>query len=1020
LSVPAGSPRRASWLIVEIGLLLVAIGLCWWLGGRATDAWLARTAALEAATVPAASAVRGLARAANLYFSLGVMFLAAARVVSWRRGRDPVAVPWLLPSMVLASLLGLLLHHATVDSALRGGVLVVTTPSASGFAQGFLLGAIAGAAILVAPVDLAAAASRWRVPIAIAMAAIFAALAVAGTGPGESGTRINLGPVQPIEAVKPLFVMFLAGYLGARAPKLRWQRQRILGLRWPRPKLLVPAIAALVGIFLGLFLVGDLGPVMILALVFLGMFYMVSRATGWAAVAIALVAALLALVSKWPGLVDVGRIATRLRMWHDPWWNGMTHGHQLGESLWSIAAGGFWGQGLAGAHTPLAPAAKTDLALATLVEQLGAVGLLAYLLCLAAMVASGFHIASKSRTPERVLLAGGATLLLLVQWAIIHAGTVGALPLTGIVVPFVSAGRSSMVAFVAITAMLARLAEDARARVLSAELDEIQKGARATAAVGLVVILVGALSGFYTAVLDGERVSAMGIVTRLSDGTIVHRQNPRLIELIKRIRRGTIEDRHGEPLARSDAGARREYPLGAALGTLMGVHPAKIYLPPSVLERAFDSKLRGYGERADGPRDARGTRLPWPDLRQFAPLLSLGRAERLRRAQALDANVAARSVRLSIDAGLQRDLANLLGKRVGAGRHLAAAVVVLDVDTGQVLARVQAPDYDPNDARWQERLAQGDPRFTGAYGEWPDKTGLQGMYQAGSVAKLFTALAAARRGWGVEGDGCAARADVRFACTEADAQGPFFMAKGWPKPIHDHAEDSPHGELEAARALAVSCNVYFAQLGLRLGPEPLVDLWNAGVDVGYGRARGFDPGAAGTRQLASSAFGQGAMVMNAVQAARLVAAVGAGGVYRRCPPSMELDAKCSETALVTEPRTLAPVLAGMHLTMTAGTGRPLKVPAGLRVYGKTGTADVQGFAGEAAFGIAAAEKAAPHSWFVALAEPSTIPECQLSARGRIAVAVVVPRGGSGAAAAGPIAMDVIAAVQARGYLGGSR
>lgn len=936
-------------------------------------------------------------------------------------------MPLLLPAAVLACLVGLLLHHGTFETVLAlgegGRVAAFRAPSAASFAEGFLLGAIAAAAILAAPVDLAAAATRYRTAIGAAVLAIFAALGVAGSGPGGSGARINLGPVQPLEAVKPLFVAFLAAYLGARAAKLRWQRQRILGLRWPRPALLVPAVLALLGIFAGLHLLGDLGPVLVLAVVFLGMFYLATRATGWVALALG-VSALLALVAaRWPGLIDVGRVATRLRMWRDPWWNALTHGHQLGEGLWAAAAGGWWGQGLARGSVPLVPAGKTDLVLATLVEQVGVLGLLGYLVLVGAVVASGLHVAARSRTPERVLLAGGASLLLVAQWAVIHAGTFGLLPLTGIVVPFLSAGRSSMIAFLALAALLARLAEDGRVRVPSAELDELHAGARAIAAVSAAALALGLASALRVAVVARHDVSAMGIVTRQRDGTVVHRQNPRLLAMAAALRRGALEDRDGAPIAVSArAGAARGHALGAAMGTLLGAHPSRVLLPPWALERALDARLRGYAERTDGPTyrevgaGASDARLPWPDLRQLAPLLELPRDERAARLDAMDADVASRSVRLSIDARLQRQVAGILGRSAAGGRG-AAAAAVLDAETGEVLARVQVPDYDPDDFRWQARMLERDPRFlarfTGAYGAWPDKTGLRGLYQSGSIAKLFTALAAARRGWSVRGEGCAARAELDLSCDARDATGPLFTRPGWPMPIHDHAGDAPHGRLDVTRALAVSCNVFFAQLGLELGAEPLVALRRDGADVGYGTA--FDAGAPGSRQLASTAFGQGAMVMNVLQAARLAAAIGAGGRYRRCPPTLELGAPCVETRLVEDARLLGPILAGMREVMASGTGRSLVVPRGVRAYGKTGTADVRGFVGEEPFGIAPARPAPPHSWFVALLEPSAAPECAPLAPGRIAVAVVVPRGGAGAARAGPAAMEIAAALEALGY-----
>ena len=106
----------------------------------------------------------------------------------------------------------------------------------------------------------------------------------------------------------------------------------------------------------------------------------------------------------------------------------------------------------------------------------------------------------------------------------------------------------------------------------------------------------------------------------------------------------------------------------------------------------------------------------------------------------------------------------------------------------------------------------------------------------------------------------------------------------------------------------------------------------------------------------------------------------------------------------------------MRRVVTAGTGARLTSPAGVRVYGKTGTADVRGFTGEQPWGIAPKQVAAPHSWFVAFAEPASAAEGEPIVAGRLAIAVVVPRGGTGASAAGPLAMQILDAAHALGYL----
>ena len=1020
-------------LLIEFGLLIGAVGLGWWLLSVAGGEWAARVRDLGLSD-PRARSVDALVRESWIYFASGVTLIAIGRAMSLRRARDPLAIPVVIPAIVLLCLLGLVLHTATVvtgfrmEDGVRSQFLVPS--SATSFAQGFFAGSALAAVIIGLRFDPATILARCQPAILVVIVGVFVALALVGTGPGLSGTKINLGSIQPLELVKPAFVAFLATYLGLRASKLRWQRRRILLARWPRPILMIPAVAALLATYAGLFVVHDLGPTLILAVVFLAMFYIATRASGWVVVALTLVALLLVALSAWPDLAGTGSVGTRIRMWHEPWANGLSHGHQLGEGLWAIGSGGAWGQGLAQAHTPLVPAGQTDLVLATGMEQIGFAGLAVYLALLAVVALGGLYIAAKNRTPTRILLAAGLSVLLVAQWAIIHAGTFGLLPLTGIVVPFLSSGRSSMVAFLCIVALLVRLAEDAPVRIATEELDELRHAVRGVAVATVIVFLVGFGVGADRALFHHEDM-ARGIVLRLGDGTLIHRQNPRLLELAAKIRRGTIEDRNGLPIAITrdpDHPAIREYPLGATMGTLVGVHPTRVRLPMWALERRWDSKLRGYGERKGGPRyqefglPGASLPLPWPDLRAFAALMELARAEREARMRQVDADIASRSVRLTIDARLQVEVATILRTRVRAIAGHAGAAVVLDVESGEILARAQYPDFDPADPTWQNQLLQEDDqtaaRFWGVYGPGADKTGAIGIFQAGSVGKVLTALAAARSGWVVDGVACDLHTDQVFSCKLRDAQGPSFTLPGWTKPIHDYYKDRNHGNVDLIEALAVSCNVYFGQLALEIGPQPFVDLLQAGVDVGYGNDRiPFLPGEPGSRQLASTGFGQGATALNVVQAARLVAAIGAGGVYRTCAADIDKDTPCKEVRLVDDPRRLVPILAGMkRVMMKGGTGHGLPAVPGVRVYGKTGTADVHGFKGEESYGLAPGKKAAPHSWFVAIAEPESNPPCQSVAPHRLAIAVVVPRGGFGSRAAGPAAMEIVKVLSAKGYL----
>ncbi len=1028
---------------------ILALLLATWLGsGQAVQGVLEAGALRGGEPLRSAAEVSSEAQQAFLWFAMGVGALVLGRLLSLRRRGQHLPAPLLLPAAVAAAGLGFVIQLG------YGDPLHLSAWPGPAFARGVGYGGLIGGLILAAPWDPARLAERLRHGLLAAMLLSFLALWIWGSGPAD--TRINLGPIQPIEAVKLAFVAFLAVYLGQRAAKLRYQRARAGLVRLPRPVLLVPALLALVGLFAGLLVVRDLGPSLILSLVFLSLFYLVTRSPGWVVLAVVVVAGMLLVLAIAPDLPGSATVALRLRMWTAPWLNGLPSGDQLAAARWAVAAGGLGGQGLGHSAIGALPAGHTDLVLAHLAEELGLLGGCLYLVLLGTMVLQGLAVAAAGRTPERMLLAAGLSVFLLAQWAVIAGGTAGIIPLTGVVVPFLSYGKSSTAAFIALVALLAKLAENGAVRIPTDELVQLRGGCRHLAAGAAALLLAGlAVAGLQGVVL-ARSATLHGVVTTLADGTVVHQHDPRLRALARRIPRGEIRDRHGAPLAGTAADGQRTYLLGDGLGTLLGPSSGDVLRPRWCLERAYDNLLRGYGELEDGPaawmvRDGDGERLllavrsrqerprqrdraramadelgldseqlrllplPAPDLEPVAELLRMRWSRREAALAAMAEDQDSRSLQLSLDAQLQRSVAEILQRAAPRGK--AAAAVVLDVDTGQVLARAQAPDYDPGDPAWRQALLARDPVFTGVYGPWSDKTGARGVFQTGSIFKVYTALTAARAGLAVKGERCASRGELRFSCVERDARGPSFTLPHWTKPIHDYHKDRNHGSIELSEALSVSCNVYFAQLGLHLGPEPFREVAAAGLDVGWGGE--FQAGAADSRRLASTAFGQGAAAMSVSQAARMVATVGGGGAYRKCPPDMLLHGSCEETVLVKDEAALALILAGMRKVVDEGTARRLRAIEGVRIFGKTGTADAIGLQEEEPYGVDPGSRGEPpHSWFVALAEPGETDPCQVRAPGRLALAVVVPRGGAGAGAAGQAAIEIVGAARAAGWLGG--
>jgi hypothetical protein len=187
------------------------------------------------------------------------------------------------------------------------------------------------------------------------------------------------------------------------------------------------------------------------------------------------------------------------------------------------------------------------------------------------------------------------------------------------------------------------------------------------------------------------------------------------------------------------------------------------------------------------------------------------------------------------------------------------------------------------------------------------------------------------------------------------------------------------------------------------------------VEIGWS-GKSIKPGKAGSRELAETAFGQNAALLSVSQLARVGGTVASGGIYKKCGPGMQLGAPCDERHIVNDPNLMVPILSGMEQVVLAGTARGLKGPAGVRIYGKTGTADAIGTKDEIVFGVPYNEWGPPNSWFLGVAEDEKAVPDQAHTPHRIVAVVVVPRGGLGARVAGPAAMEILTAAQSLGYM----
>ncbi|MEU9077119.1 FtsW/RodA/SpoVE family cell cycle protein [Kitasatospora sp. NPDC004745] len=390
------------------------------------------------------------ADAAGYGAALGVLALLAHVVV---RRRARYADPLLLPIAVLLNGIGLVAIHR-LDRATSG----------AGAASAQLLWSGLGVALFAAVV-LLVRDHRWlqRYAYLGALAALVL-LILPVFFPPVYGSRIwiTAGPLsfQPGEFAKILLAVFFAAYLAVHRDALALTGRRIGRLRLPPGRVLGPVLliwAAFVGV---LVLETDLGTSLLFFGLFVVMLYVATARTGWVAIGLVLAAV---------GAVTVGRLSphvhSRVADWLDPL-GSIAAGrgaNQIAQSLFAFAWGGELGTGLGNGHSVLIGfAAKSDFILATLGEELGLAGLIAVFLLYAVLVSRGFRTGIALRDPFGRLLAIGLAAIVALQVFVVAGGVLALIPLTGMTLPFVAQGGSSVVTNWIIVALLVRMSDTAR------------------------------------------------------------------------------------------------------------------------------------------------------------------------------------------------------------------------------------------------------------------------------------------------------------------------------------------------------------------------------------------------------------------------------------------------------------------------------------------------------------------------------------------------------------------------------
>jgi cell division protein FtsW (lipid II flippase) len=360
---------------------------------------------------------------ALFFFCLYLAAHAIARVTV------PQADPYLLPMAALLTAIGLTeIYRLHPDDAFRQGLWIVVA-----------VAAFAATLVLLRHDYRRLESYKYLFGLTAVGLLVLPALPLIGQTVNGARLWVRFGPLQfqPGELAKIMLIVFLAGYLREKREVLAQGRLKDFG-----PLLLIWGAAMLV-----LVETNDLGSALLYFGIFLAMLY-VATARAWfvGAGATLFVAGAAVLYTVVP------RVEERVSVWIDPWPHVHTTGYQIVQSLYSIGNGGFSGKGLGkGTFTTteggdLIPQVNTDFIYSALAQELGLVGTAALLLVYMLFCLRGFRIALLAQDGFSKLLAIGLTFGFALQTFIIVGGVLRIVPLTGITLPFVSYGGSSVVA----------------------------------------------------------------------------------------------------------------------------------------------------------------------------------------------------------------------------------------------------------------------------------------------------------------------------------------------------------------------------------------------------------------------------------------------------------------------------------------------------------------------------------------------------------------------------------------------
>lgn len=759
--------------------------------------------------------------------------------------------------------------------------------------------------------------------------------------------RIGSFTIQPGEFAKIFIVLFLAGYLSENRELLSISSHSILGFKVPRLRLLTPLFLVWGVCLLVVVFERDLGSALLFYTIFLMMLYAATGRVSYVVIGFFLLG-----VGAVGAYHFLSHVQVRFQVWLNPFADAQNKGYQIVQSLYSLADGGLFGVGVGKGLAKLIPIVESDFIFSAIGEEMGLLGGAAVLLGFMLFAVRGLTTAARAKSDLAAFTATGLTAAISFQAFLIVGGVTKLIPLTGVTLPFMSQGGSSLLASFIIVALLMRAGDEAtgrsvelagtgistalpdsavagastskngtrfftgstgtaagsharpnsrmRRRLLdtpeSGVLGRVALAKRLTVTVfvftGLFAILIGNLT--YVQVFQAKNIQNMS-------------SNNHTIMRAAYVKRGSIITSDGVTLAESvqnaDGTYSRSYPNGNLAAHTVGYYSTQY--GSTGIEASMNETLTGSRDYSS-----------WKNaVNSLAGITQPGN-----------------TVKLTINSSIQQAAEQALAGKKGA-------IVVLDPRTGAVLAKASVPSYDNSNI--DELMGENSDA---AEGSLVDRT-TQSLYTPGSTFKVVTLAAAL---------------DSGKTTLDQEFESPSSMKIG-NADVTNH-RNADHGTVSLKRAFALSSNVAFGQLATDIGADTLTQYARA---FGYGQSLGQDFGTAESIipdasemtewELAWAGAGQPVgqghtpgPQTTVMQNAVIAAAIANNGIAMN--PYIVSQTLSPEGTVVktTQSRSLgqavsadtaAKVKEAMLAVVEDGTGTLAQV-SGVKVAGKTGTAEV--------------------------------------------------------------------------------